>query len=302
MHSDVQKRRAQQLEQVIATIFACRSVIKYNLSVDEKQQEKILQDIDAALEILRACALVMPLQPHLDDRSLSQISSTTSVHANNETLKPNVSEHGALQALYRIYCTFLDGNEKTNLQAFVARFDEVISALGELQHLYEQRSPLARDRYSSSVLLSNATLPVTVEGLLQKVKVFISDLYYIFMDFVRTLSSVLEESNVHLSTEKLTALPERRSERIHRIQLERLQEHPPQGVQEVYRQLQQRRLQVEPQINEVTAFLDFLKESLRAPDTIVYQMSEILAQTDTVSRLLSELLHIVSDYEKITRI
>jgi len=303
MHYDGEKHQAQQLEQVIATIFACRSVIKYNLSVDEKQQERMLQDIDASLEVLRACVLTMPLQPHLIDRSLSQVSSTTIVRVNNETLRSDASEHVTLQALYRMYHAFLDVNEKTNLQAFVLRFDEVISVLGEVQRLFEQRSPLAYDgTYSASGLLNNATLPVTVESLLQKVKVFISDLYYIFMDFIRTLSSVLEQNDVHLNTEKLAALPEQRSRKMHRIQLEKLHENTLQGTQEVYQQLQQRRLQVEPQISEVIAFLDFLKESLCAPDTMVYQMSEILAQADTVSQLLSELLHIVSDYEKISKI
>jgi hypothetical protein len=302
MHYDGEKHQAQQLEQVIATIFACRSVIKYNLSVDEKQQERMLQDIDASLEVLRACALNMPLHLHLTDRSLSQVSNTTIVRVNNETLRSDASEHVTLQALYRMYHAFLDVNEKTNLQAFVLRFDEVISVLGEVQRLFEQRSPLAYDTYSASVLLNNATLSVTVEGLLQKVKVFISDLYYIFMDFIRMLSSVLEQNDVHLNTEKLVALSEQRSKKIHRIQLERLHGNNLQNAQEACQQLQQRRVQVEPQIREVTAFLDFLKESLCAPDTMVYQMSEILAQTDTVSQLLSELLHIVSDYEKISKI
>src|SRR5262249_8081173 len=121
--------------------------------------------------------------------------------------------------------------------------------------------------------------------------------------FIRTLSSVLQQNDVHLNTDKLSAFPTgRRSEKIRRIQLERLHEHTLLDVQEVCQQLRRRRLQVESQISEVIAFLEFLKEILREPGEKVYQLSEILAQTDAVSRLLAELLHIVADYEKITKI
>lgn len=303
MHYDAQKYRAQQLEQVITTVFTCRSVVKYNLSVDEKQQEQILQDIDASLEVLRACVLdKVAVQPPLADLPFSQADNPTIVRAHDEMFGSDMQAHETLQALYRMYYAFLNLNEKTNLQSFVTRFNEVLSVLGEVQRLFEQRPPMAPDIYSSPVVLNNSPLPMVIETLLQKVKVFISDLYYIFMDFIRNLSSVLEQNNVHLNTDKLASLPERRSERIHRIQLERLHEQTVslQGVREAYQQLQWRRLQVEPQISEVTAFLEFLKETFRTLDVKVSQLSEILAQADTVSRLLAELLHIVADYEKIT--
>jgi hypothetical protein len=53
-------------------------------------------------------------------------------------------------------------------------------------------------------------------------------------------------------------------------------------------------------MSEATVFLEFLKETLRASNVKVSQLGEILVQTDAVSRLLAELLHIVADYEKIT--
>ena len=303
MHSEAHKHWTQQLEQVITTIFTCRSVVKYNLSVDDRQQEQILQDIDAALAVLQGCVLDnMAVPPRLNDLPFPQTASTTVVPTTGETLRSDVNAPETLQALYRMYYAFLDINEKTNLQSFVTRFNEAISVLGEVQRLFEQRSPLPPDTYSSSVVLNYSPLPLVLEGLLQKVKVFISDLYYVFMDFIRTLSAVLEQNNVHLNTDKLTSLPERRSERLHRIQLERLQEHTVslQSLRDACLQLQWRRLQVEPQMSGVTVFLEFLKETLRAADIKVSQLSEILVQTDTVALLLAELLHIVADYEKIT--
>ena len=305
MYYDEYKHRAQQLELVITTIFACRSVIKYNLSVDEKQQEKILQDIDASLDILRVYVLanVPPVQPQLTDFPFSPTDGTTNVQAHDDAPRSFSDEHSILQTLYRMYYAFIDTNGQTNVQSFVTRFNDVISMLEEVQRQFEQRSSLTHDTYSSSVLLSSSSAPMVVANLLQKVKVFICDLYYIFMDFVRTLSSVLQQNDVHLNTDKLSVLPAgRRNEKIRRVQLERLHEHTQQDVQEVCLRLHRRRLQVEHQVSEVNAFLEFLKEILCEPDAQVYQLSEILAQTDAVSRLLAELLHIVADYEKITKI
>jgi hypothetical protein len=304
MHDDEYKHRALQLEQVIVTVFACRSVIKYHLSVDDRQQEKMLQDIDAALEVLRACVLanMPPVQPHVADLPSSPTASTVNVRDHNDTLSSEVAVHEKLQLLYRMYYAIIDVNKKTNIQSFVTRFNEIISVLEEVQQLFEQRSPIAHDGYAFSVLLDASPAPMVIENLLQKVKVFICDLYYIFMDFIRTLSSVLQKNDVHLSTDKLSTVPGRRNEKIRRIQLERLHEHTLQNVQEAYQQLYRRRLQVESQVSEVTAFLEFLKEILREPGAKVYQLSEILSQTDAVSRLLAELLHIVADYEKISKI
>ena len=304
MHDDEYKHRVQQLEQVIITVFACRSVIKYNLSVDEKQQEKILQDIDASLEVLRTCGLAdrLPVQPHLADAPFSQSEGASSVRAYDDTLGADRSAHETLRALYHMYHAFIDLNGQTNIQSFVTRFKDVISVIEEVQRLCEQRLSVARDRYASTVVLDSSLASMSVEKLLQKVKVFICDLYYIFMDFIRALSTALQQNDVHLNTDKVAVLPGGRgSEKIRRIQLERLQEYTLQDVQDVCQQLQRRRLQVEPQIDEATAFLEFLKEIWREPDAKVYQLSEILVQTDAVSRLLVELLHIVADYEKIIK-
>lgn len=305
MYDDEYKHRTQQLEQVITTVFACRGVIRYNLSVGEEQQEKMLQDIDASLEVLRACVLadVPPVQRRVSDGSVSQAESTPDVRSHDDMRRSDGDAHETLRALYQMYHAFIDVNEQTNIQSFVNRFNEVIAVLENIQRLFEQGSAHVREMYAPSVVLVSSPVPMAVENLLGKAKVFICDLYYIFIDFIRTLSVVLQENDVHLSTDKLTSLPGgRRSEKIRRVQLERLHEYGLQDVQEVYRQLRQRRLEMEPQIGEVTAFLEFLKEILREPDAKVYQLSEILVQTDAVSRLLVELLHIVAGYEKITKI
>src|SRR5262249_9776513 len=148
------------------------------------------------------------------------------------------------------------------------------------------------DIYSAP--MNHSACPIAVENLLQEVKVFISDLYATFKDFIGTLSSILQQNNVHLNTEELSSLPELRSDRIRSIQLQRIRGHmvSRHDMQEACQQLQRRRLHVEPQINESIAFLEFLKEVLCVSDAKVCQLGEILVQTDTISRLLSELVSI----------
>src|SRR5579863_7373164 len=53
MGRDVQPDHAQQFERAIATIFTCRSVIKYNSSLNEEQKNELFAEIDAAAQFLQ---------------------------------------------------------------------------------------------------------------------------------------------------------------------------------------------------------------------------------------------------------
>ena len=303
MQYNGRKQQILQLEQIMTTIFTCRSVVKYNLSLDGEQKEEVLQDIDASLEVLRSFILTNTAeQAHLTNSSSSQTDNTLT-YANNETDNSGTNGYETLQELYRMYHAYLDMNKQANLQSFVSRFNEVISALNDIQRLSEQDYQ-AYYFCSSSAQMNNVTFSTAIEDLLYKVKIFISDLYYVFMEFIRTLSSILQHNNVQPDTEKLSLSPERRNEKMRIVQLQRMQEpiKSTQRIQEAYQQLRRKRLQLEPQVSETAAFLEFLKETLRAVDVKIYKLGEILIQTDAVSRLLLELIHIVADYEKIISI
>jgi hypothetical protein len=304
MHYDGQNRLTQQLEQLMTTIFTCRSVVKYNLSLDGEQKEEVLHDIDASLEVLRSFILTnTTAQPQSAILQSSQSDDAPLVHGSDETDSSAINVHETLQELYRMYHAYLDMNKQANLQSFVSRFNEVISVLNEVQRLFEQDYQSCYV-YSSSVQMNNGTFSTTVENLLYKVKIFISDLYYVFIEFIRTLSSILQHNEVQPDTEKLSLSQERRSEKMHTVRLQRMQEsvESMQKIQEMYQKLRRRRLQVEPQVGETVAFLEFLKETLHAKDVKIYQLGEILVQIDAISRLLSELIYIVADYEKIMAI
>ncbi|GER88800.1 hypothetical protein KDW_29620 [Dictyobacter vulcani] len=55
---DEYSRYPQQSEQIIATIFTCRSIVRYNLTLNEPQKNDLLHDIDAALELLRSQLII----------------------------------------------------------------------------------------------------------------------------------------------------------------------------------------------------------------------------------------------------
>jgi hypothetical protein len=283
----------------MTTIFTCRSVVRYNLSLDGAQKEEVLQDIDASLEVLRACLLTtITVQTHAAEVKSSRVDKARVVRNVEDT--GDLKTHSTLQELYRMYYAYLDMNKQTSLQSFVVRFNEVISVLDDVQRLFEQGSQ-SYETHPLSVHPETIVLSTVVENLLQKVKIFISDLYYVFMDFIRTLSSILQQNNVQLDTEKLTPSLERRSEKIRSVQLRRMHETDLslQSIQEAHQQLRRRWLQMEPVVNEAAAFLEFLKETLQTIDVKMYKIGEIIAQTDAVSRLLSELILIIADYETI---
>src|SRR5436190_24367013 len=100
MHYDNRKHWAQQLEQVIATVFTCRSLVKYHLSLDAKQQKNMLQDIDSSLEILQEFVHAnRAVQPDLTDMLLSQTDSARIVRASEKKFGLGEDEPETLQAL-----------------------------------------------------------------------------------------------------------------------------------------------------------------------------------------------------------
>jgi hypothetical protein len=200
MQYDTQKYQGQQLEQVMTTIFTCRSIIKYNLSLGDGQKEAVLQDIDASLDVLRTY-----VQPHM---AALRSSQTDSAHVHDETDSSDVNAHETLRQLYHMYYAYLDMNKPTSLQSFVSRFNEVVSVLDDMQQICEQICQ-PYNSYSLLVQTDYTTHSTVLENLLQKVRVFISDLYYVFMDFIHALSLVLQQNDVQLNTEKLAPPPGR---------------------------------------------------------------------------------------------
>jgi len=282
MSYEAQSHHMQQFELLMTTMFTCRSVVKYNLTLGEEQKKELLADVDTSLEVLRSYLLTDPSKP----ASLPPQPANSSSAPDITTPSGNVSndnEQQMLQALYKMYHAYMSMNQGKNLSTFVSRFNDAMATIQEIQRTVEHGYQ-ANDFY---------THDSSVEEPLHRVKAFIADIYYIFMEFMRVLSETLQQNNVQLDTEKLSSL---HGERALRAEL------PSQnnlvslfGVYEAHQRLSQKRGVVASRIADATAFLEFLKEGLGAG---VNQRDEILSQLNNVIRLLHELSRLVTDYEK----
>ena len=282
MSYEAQSHHMQQFELLMTTMFACRSVVKYNLALGEEQKKELLADIDTSLEVLRSYLLTDPSKPASLPSQPDNSSSVLDIAIPSGNIS-NDNEQQMLQALYRMYHAYISMNQDKNLSTFVSRFNDAMATIQEIQRIVEH-SHQANDFY---------TRDSSVEEPLHRVKAFIADIYYIFMEFMRVLSETLQQNNVQLDTEKLSSLQGERAVG------EKL---PSQntlvslfGVYEAHQRLSQKRGVVASRIADATAFLEFLKEGLGAD---VNQRDEILSQLNNVIRLLRELSRLVTDYEK----
>jgi hypothetical protein len=259
MLDELQSDPAQSLEQIISTIFACRSVIKYNSVLSGEQKNELIADIDISLRSLRT--------GFMNDASTPMAEKT---HNDTQT-------HAALQELYRIYHAYIDTKQSNNISTFVVRFDTVVSALNEVQALLDSRQN---------------TFVCSTEELLHNIRTFIADLYYMFMELVRTLSKVLEGNDVHVDTEKLSSPAQR-----HFTSAEIVNQSVA-SLSETFiehQRLNKMKGTLSRRVSDSRAFLIFMRESL---DENFHKRNEILAHLNSVALLLEDLACVLSSYEE----
>ncbi|GLV59092.1 hypothetical protein KDH_59200 [Dictyobacter sp. S3.2.2.5] len=287
----------QQFEHIIATIFTCRSVVKYNLSLSEMQKSELLDDIDSALDVLRA-QLITTTSPELEKVSVSRGQGSRMVvpvtGGEPAIQKPaSATSDQTLQALYRMYHVYLDTQQTTNINTFVTRFNEIMTIINDLQRLIEAN-------YSSYEAF---VYQISPDDPLQRVRVFIADLYYIFMEFVRLLSDVLQQNNVHLDTDKLSSMRDDLDIRLLSSYGEDFvgEQTGPHydfsSLAQVYTSHQQldKIKHLSSQVTDTTAFLEFLKEHI---GTGTHKRDEIAAQITRAAQLLTDMQRLLLEYER----
>ncbi|GHO83365.1 hypothetical protein [Dictyobacter formicarum] len=284
-----------QFEHIIATIFTCRSVVKYNLTLSENQKSELLDDIDTALEVLRT-QLITTTSPELEKVTVPRsqnkgmlVSVTGSEPAIQKKESTGIDQ--TLQALYRMYHIYLDTQQTTNINTFVTRFNDIMTILNDLQRLIEAN-------YSS---YETFVYQISPDDPLQRIRVFIADLYYIFMEFVRLLSEVLQQNNVHLDTDKLTSMqgdPDIKLLSSYRDDFE--EEHTGAhydftSLAHVYASHQQldKIKHLSNQVADSTAFLEFLKENI---GTGTHKRDEIAAKITLAVQLLADMQGLLLEY------
>src|SRR5450755_1166599 len=261
--------QAQGLEQTISTVFACRSVVKYNVALSAEQKDELIAEIDTTLQFLRESLIThasdQVQQPRLQFQQALAPVPLPDV-AQSEAQR---DERSILQELYRIYHAYIDTQQSNNIGTFVVRFDAVIGALNEIQHHIERSRGLQEP---------------CGEDPLHRVRAFIADLYYMFMELVRTLSNALEGSDVHIDTEEHSSMQDM---------------HVTRSTQEEqaassHQRLNETRDALSSRISDTTAFLIYLEENL-AEDAP--KRDEVVSHLYKVSILLGDLAYLVSGYE-----
>ncbi|BCL81081.1 hypothetical protein ccbrp13_35460 [Ktedonobacteria bacterium brp13] len=317
-----------RVEQVIETIFTCRTVVKYDLQLGEEHKNRLLKDIDSALDVLRA-QIILPSIPVSEDElvppytpnkiSLVSYSSgelrekrekrvpdarDTSSSANSRNTQPsgendsslkhddaNAAGAQMLQALYRMYHTYVDSQQGPNITTFVARFNEVMATIGDIQQSFIQPQ-----RYGSYAEVAHQPHQSYQSGgreePFEQLRTFVADLYYIFMDFVRVLSETLQQNNVHLDTEKLFSMQaETHSSQFVGARID--------GIYQLYESYHHYVALKEDMLHRITAataFLEFLKQRVNMP---AHKLNDVHMQIDKVIALLGEMDQLLGEYEKM---
>ncbi len=304
MSYNAHPRRIQQIEQLLTTVVACRGIVKYNLPLNDEQKRELLSDIDIAVDILRShltsdtpsatdhtISIAPPSsQPYQPPHSTPALFTEQDTNAHEGVVQRNSHEQQALLDLYRMYHSFINVQQNFNLNTFIMRFNDVMSILHDLQSV--------TDCSYGEFHVQDAE---AFEDIVQRIRVFIADLYSIFMEFLRALSETLQKYNVQLDTEKLTSLSTQQHRDEPLLQAPACELTSLFSVYQAHQRLNEKRGLMVRRISEAAAFLEFLKEGQSGDgDTHISKRDEILLQLNNVGRLLQELSHLLTDYEKAT--
>src|SRR5579884_1163028 len=119
MEYDEEKQHSKQVEHLMTTVIACRSMLKYNLPLSDEQKYDLLNDIDTALDILRvflapapppiSAPIPIPFPSPSAPRAISQSHCVPTVPLKEDTcpyesvIPSGDHERHTLDALYRMY-------------------------------------------------------------------------------------------------------------------------------------------------------------------------------------------------------
>ncbi|GER88801.1 hypothetical protein KDW_29630 [Dictyobacter vulcani] len=209
--------------------------------------------------------------------------------------KEHTDSDQTLQALYRMYHGYLDTQQTSSIGTFVTRFNDAMITINDLQRLLEAKY----GSYESFV----AQMPLA--DPLQRIRVFIADIYYIFMEFMHLLSEVLQHNNMHRDTEKLSSMRgDHGVPLLPAIGISRDKEASTDvqynftHLARVYvnhQQLHKLKGHVSMRVAESTAFLAFIKELSKGTSST---HEEIATQINNVVKVLSDLQCLLADYER----
>jgi hypothetical protein len=289
MPDEAGQDRLAQLEQAVTTLFACRSVVRHFTTLGEAQQKELLTEIDSALQFLRT--FIVAQAAGASDQAASpppQQPESGALTVREEGGQYAHAQQYTLETLYRMYHTFLGSGRNNTIDSFVARFSEAMSLLDETEGAMTTVPGGSAYDYPH---LS------TAQDSLERVRNFIGDLYYVLLEFLRAVSSVLQAHEIHIDTEELYPLPDRAVSCPGGGNTEP-DLKPLAGVYEKHQQINERRGALSLRVSNATVLLEFLEEQLEKQLVASHSRSdETIAQLDETARLLRDLSNLLSGYE-----
>jgi hypothetical protein len=269
------------LQHVITTLVTCRSIIYHDSSLSDEQMQTLIADIDAGLAFLNS-------HPRWESKDQLHFEKEHDLSGTSEELRAIVSAEmphpddtlQKLHALYRVYHEYLNIQHDKSIGRFVSNFDEAMQTLSTLQSMLEKEP--------DSVMSQS----------LERVGMFIGDLFYIFIEFIKALSEVLEAHDVHIDTEELKIAEIRPSKNIKDVYsqdaLTQLSH-----IYAAHQQLNEKYGTLKQRVGASTALLSFLEETISGD---VQKHAEIILQLRHASRLLDDLWLLLSNYESTARL
>jgi DNA repair exonuclease SbcCD ATPase subunit len=256
-------------ERAITTLCNCRSIIRHHPQLSAAQRDQLLADLEKTLSLLQDYATREAREAILSGQIAAHMTQ----------------EQHTLRALYQLYQEHLTAPQ-TSAETLKRRFNEALKTLSELQNLIQEYNDLYLDQ----------------DGLiasLQRVGAFTADLYCLFMEFRRSLSSILDEQSSYIHTEELSSLHRRAS-----ASLEEPGQTPPPphgaaaDLEETCRSLEARRQRLTRTLGDTAALLTLVESGLRSD---LNRRAEVVAHLRQLPQLFAEIDRLLADYETTLR-
>jgi hypothetical protein len=278
--SDEPLSHVQQFQQAIDTTITCRSIIKYNSTLNDQQKAEILTGIDSMLVFLKthlsanevnATSFAQELPAHILEKLADVQIGLTDLGDVPE------SADLSLKNVYRLYQNYLNSDRVTELEM---RYRVVMSVLEQLEEMASHQ----HDTTSGDL---------TTEGMLHRIRGFITALYCTFREFAIVFANLIDGKTIDTDTEALALLDQYHIEE-QRAQILR-DITPLMRIYKAHLQLQERRGMLTRCGGDAIAFLIFLSESL---EPTLARRNEMIVQLQAIEGLLNDLTRLLAEYEQ----
>lgn len=277
---------AQHFQQTIATIITCRSIVKYNSTLNTEQKAEIMAEIESALGFLEtrmaANATIDAGAALLVPERLADLLTIRAEAEDEQRLDMSFpgkeQQELSLKNLYKLYTTYLSNEPGKGINVLETRYKTVMGILDQLQ---------------TDARCENGADSLANEHLLHRVRGFVTAVYCMFREFAVLLSNIVEGKNIDTDTEALTLLKKYPLEEAKQQILRDIT--PLMHVYGRHLQLQERKGTLTGCGRDATAFLIFLEEGLG--QTFI-RRGEVIGQIKSITGLLNDLTCLLAEYEQ----